>query len=98
MIFTLLPILVFFKVYAEELKGGNEVVQLTFRATNLDKKVQKEFNHALSIVRDDLYTCALCASHYVYNVFIGSLHKPKSYSVAVVVQFYPWFKFHFPLF
>ena len=32
---------VFFKVYAEELKGGNEVVQLTFRATNLDKKVQK---------------------------------------------------------
>ncbi|CAH3117543.1 unnamed protein product [Porites lobata] len=25
-------------VYAEELKGGNEVVQLTFRATNLDKK------------------------------------------------------------
>ncbi|KAJ7370747.1 Copine-4 [Desmophyllum pertusum] len=25
-------------VYAEELKGGNEIVQLTFRATNLDKK------------------------------------------------------------
>lgn len=25
-------------VYAEELRGGNEVVQLTFRATNLDKK------------------------------------------------------------
>ena len=39
--FTILLILVFFKVYAEELKGGNEVVQLTFRATNLDKKVQK---------------------------------------------------------
>ena len=38
---SLIPILVFFKVYAEELKGGNEVVQLTFRATNLDKKVQK---------------------------------------------------------
>ena len=43
------------------------------------------FNHALSIVRDDLYACALCASHYVYDVFIGSLHKPKSFSVAVVV-------------
>ena len=28
------------QVYAEELKGGNEIVQLTFRATNLDKKVQ----------------------------------------------------------
>ena len=34
------PIPVFFKVYAEELKGGNEIVQLTFRATNLDKKVR----------------------------------------------------------
>lgn len=33
------------QVYAEELKGaGNEIVQLTFRASNLDKKVQYEFN------------------------------------------------------
>ena len=30
---------VFMQVYAEEIKGGNEVVQLTFRAASLDKKV-----------------------------------------------------------
>ena len=29
----------FLQVYAEELKGGNEIVNLTFRATNLDNKV-----------------------------------------------------------
>lgn len=29
------------QVFAEEVKGGNEIVQLTFRATNLDKKVKK---------------------------------------------------------
>lgn len=31
---------VFMQVYAEEIKGGNEVVQLTFRAASLDKKVK----------------------------------------------------------
>ena len=74
---------VFFKVYAEELKGGNEVVQLTFRATNLDKKVQK----CSIMLFQQLEMICMHAhyAHYVYNVFIGSLHKPKSYSVAVVV-------------
>ena len=29
------------QIYAEEVKGGNEFLGLTFRATNLDKKVKQ---------------------------------------------------------
>ena len=31
-----------FQVYAEELKGGNEIVHMTFRSTNLDNKVPQK--------------------------------------------------------